>query len=165
MFATVKINSQQARSKVAMIIDMENENLQEVSRKTLHTEVISLSYEEGNHGSSGPSMAGKSGHGDLSLPEKAPKDATPKGDAKSFDEPSSGQSQKEDSGVELVPKDVKITGRNQVVPASTGAIGFETSQEARPEKRKEHHIDCSVIWTQIATGKVDSIPSQIILQF
>ena len=140
---------------------MENGNNEEVAKQTLHAEVVPFKYEDDNYDSSGPSMADKSGHGDLSLPEKAPKDAVLEGHAKSFDKPSSEQSH----GVEIVPKDVKITGRNQVVPASTGAIGFETSQEARPEKRKEHHIDCSVIWTQIATGKVDSIPSQIILQF
>ena len=145
---------------------MENGNNEKVAKQTLHAEVVPFKYEEGNYDnydSSGPSMADKSGHGDLSLSEKAPKDAVLEGHAKSFDKPSSGQSH----GVEIVPKDVKITGRNQVVPTSTGAIGFETSQEARPEKRKEDHIDwsqiASIMWTQISKGKVDSIPSQIVL--
>jgi len=88
----------------------------------------------------------------LDKPEEA-KNAMPEGDAKFLEKVPSGQAQAEKSGVEIAPKEVTTTRRNQVVPISKSTTALETSQEACPEERGKYQIDCSVIWTQIKQGE------------
>lgn len=80
---------------------------------------------------------------------------SPKGDTHYAEMASSGQSKTDKTEAEVAPSGISIRGRNQVVPVSTSAIGFETMQQPLPEERKKHHITIATIWTSVSKGEVD----------